>query len=68
LTSAIDVMRSDFGLDVRPLEHVECYDLTKGKRLTLHLAVVRVDYLDPSGGPAALPTASGAPLKQSLVK
>jgi 4-amino-4-deoxy-L-arabinose transferase-like glycosyltransferase len=68
LSSEIDVMRSDFGLDVRALEDVECYDLTKGKRQTLHLAVVRLDDSDPSGGPAALPTARGAAPKQSLVK
>ena len=52
LTSEIDVMRSHFGLDVRPLEHVECYDLTKGKRQTLHLAVVGQGDSDSSRGPA----------------
>ncbi len=34
-------MRSHFGLDVTPVDQVEGFDLTKGKRQTLHIAVVR---------------------------
>ena len=68
LSSEIDVMRSHFGLDVSPIEPVECYDLTKGKRQTLHLAVVRQGVSDPSRGSAAVSTAKGAPLEKSLVK
>jgi 4-amino-4-deoxy-L-arabinose transferase-like glycosyltransferase len=68
LTSEIEVMRSHFGLDVSPLEDVECYDLTKGKLQTLHLSVVREGDSDSSGGSTALSAAEGTPLKQSLVK
>ncbi len=41
LSSEIEVMRSHFGLDVRPVDHVDGFVLTKGKRQTLHLAAVR---------------------------
>jgi 4-amino-4-deoxy-L-arabinose transferase-like glycosyltransferase len=68
LTSEIEVMRSHFGLDVSPLEDVECYDLTKGKLQTLHLSVVREGDSDSSGRSSALSAAEGTPLKQSLVK
>ncbi|MGP0068970.1 MAG: phospholipid carrier-dependent glycosyltransferase [Isosphaeraceae bacterium] len=68
LSTEIEVMRSHFGLDVTPVEPVECYDLTKGKRQTLHLAVVRQGESGPSRGLEVLSTARGSPLKQSLVK
>ena len=41
LANEIQVMRSHFGLDVRPIDHVDGFVLTKGKRQTLHLAAVR---------------------------
>jgi 4-amino-4-deoxy-L-arabinose transferase-like glycosyltransferase len=41
LASEIEVMRRHFGLDVRPIDHVDGFALTKGKRQTLHLAAVR---------------------------
>jgi hypothetical protein len=37
----IPVMRSHFGLDVDVVEEVESYQLTKGKRQTLYLSVVK---------------------------
>jgi 4-amino-4-deoxy-L-arabinose transferase-like glycosyltransferase len=68
LSSEIDVMRSEFGLDVTPLEPVECYDLTKGKRHTLYLAQVSQGKEDSPSECRALTTAGGAPSKQSLIK
>ena len=54
---------------MRPLEHVECYDLTKGKRQTLHLAVVRQGDSDPSRTASdGSPDGQWCPLEQSLVK
>ena len=41
LASEIEVMRSHFGLDVRPIDHIDGFALTKGKRQTLYLAAVR---------------------------
>ena len=42
LANEIEVMRSHFGLDVRPIDQVDGFVLTKGKRQTLHLAAVRL--------------------------
>ena len=41
LESEIEVMRSHFGLDVRPVDQVEGFWMTKGKYPTLYIAVVR---------------------------
>ena len=61
-------MRSHFGLEVKPIEPVECYDLTKGKRQTLHLAVVREGETGPTADATALSTGDGTTSKQTLVK
>jgi 4-amino-4-deoxy-L-arabinose transferase-like glycosyltransferase len=41
LANEIAVMRGHFGLNVRPIEQVDGFLLTKGKRQTLYLAAVR---------------------------
>ncbi len=68
LSSEIEVMRSHFGLFVHLIESVECYDLTKGKRQTLHLAQVSQGDPSASGVSRALSIATGIPSKQSLIK
>jgi 4-amino-4-deoxy-L-arabinose transferase-like glycosyltransferase len=67
LPSEIAVMRSHFGLAVDPVEQVDGYVLTKGKKQTLELAVVR------QGDKAFVPPPSPpgtrlVGLKQLLVK
>jgi 4-amino-4-deoxy-L-arabinose transferase-like glycosyltransferase len=68
LSSEIEVMRSHFGLYVHLIESVECYDLTKGKRQTLHLAQVSQGNPAASGVSRAVASTNGIPSKQSLVK
>ena len=61
-------MRSHFGLDVDAVDEVEGFNLTKGKRQTLYLAVVteaasRRSTTDPTSRRLA-----GAAREQPLVK
>ncbi len=67
LPSEIDVMRSHFGLVVTPVEEIDGYVLTKGKRETLEIAVVRQGddhFVEPSSAPGA----HRIGLKQTFVK
>src|SRR5262249_13626783 len=65
LPSEIAVMRSQFGLDVTPVDQVEGFVLTKAERLVLQLAIVRQGEPPASGGTA---TARSAIMKQTLVE
>ena len=67
LPSEIDVMRSHFGLVVTPVEEIDGYVLTKGKRETLEIAVVHQGddhFVEPSSAPGA----HRIGLKQTFVK
>ncbi len=68
LGSEIDVMRSHFGLDVTPVDQVESFVLTKGKAVTLYLAVVKEGGSRTSDELPPAETALGAGLEQPLVK
>jgi hypothetical protein len=67
LASEIDVMRSHFGLVVTPVEQVDGFVLAKGKKQTLHVAVVRrgdENFVPPPSTSAARRVG----LKQTFVK
>ncbi len=68
LESEIEVMRSHFGLDVRPVDQIEGFWMTKGKYQTLYIAVVREGQSRPGDELAAARTACGAVLEQTLIK
>jgi 4-amino-4-deoxy-L-arabinose transferase-like glycosyltransferase len=67
LESEIEVMRSHFGLHVTPVDQVEGFVLTKGKPLTLYIAVVREADSRPGGERPAVETARGRS-QQTLVE
>ena len=54
LPSEIEVMRNHFGLDVKPVDEVNGFILTKGQQKTLQIAVVH----EGDGSPVAEPAAS----------
>jgi 4-amino-4-deoxy-L-arabinose transferase-like glycosyltransferase len=69
LPSEVEVMRSHFGLFVTPVDEVEGFIMTKGKKQTLQLAVVRER--DQSIGEPALGADTrpvGLKLENTLVK
>ena len=68
LNSEMEVMRSHFGLDVKAIESVEGYDLTKGKRQKLYIARVCQSGSISVDGTTAISNSDGTALKQSLVK
>ncbi len=51
LPSEIEVMRSQFGLVVTPVDQVDGFVLTKGKKQTLQLAVVHEADVPPAIAP-----------------
>jgi 4-amino-4-deoxy-L-arabinose transferase-like glycosyltransferase len=63
----IPVMRTHFGLDVTLVDQVESLELTKGKRRTLYLAVVKEGTSRPDERPSDA-TASRSAGEQTLVK
>jgi len=67
LASEIDVMRRHFGLVVTPLEQVDGFVLTKGKKQTLLVAVVRQGD-EPFVAPPSASTVRRIGLKETLVK
>jgi 4-amino-4-deoxy-L-arabinose transferase-like glycosyltransferase len=68
LQNEIEVMRDHFGLDVKPLEQIEGFWLTKGKYQSLYIAVVRQGRSRSADELPAAMTACGAVLEQTLVK
>ena len=67
LPSEIAVMRKHFGLVVTPVDQVDGFVLTKGRRQTLQLAVVR-EGEPPSAELPSDPTIRRVGLKETLVK
>jgi len=67
LASEIDVMRRHFGLTVTPLEQVDGFVLTKGKKQTLLIAVVRQED-EHFVAPPSTSSVRRIGLKETLVK
>jgi 4-amino-4-deoxy-L-arabinose transferase-like glycosyltransferase len=64
----IPVMRSHFGLDVNVVDQVEGFQLTKGKRQKLYLAVVKEAASPAIDERPDIATTRGGSLEQPLVK
>jgi len=67
LSSEIDVMRKHFGLVVKPVDEIEGFVLTKGKKETLEIAVVCAG-VQPADEAPLPPNMRRIGLKETLVK
>jgi hypothetical protein len=68
LESDLDIIRSKFGLVATPVDQVEGFVLTKGRKQTLQLAVVRERDSLPAASSSSASAAIGNRPEQTLVK
>ena len=64
----IPVMRNHFGLDVKIVDVIEGYQLTKGKKEMLYLAVVRQEFSATARDHGSLATSGGVAREQPLIE